>query len=53
MVDFQPDYVINSTKRDGMRMWLSRNPKMCVLRLINYIRYRNIRHARWDGLKSL
>ena len=52
MVDFQPDYVINSTKRDGMRMWLSRNPKMCVLRLINYIRYRNIRHARWDGFEE-
>ena len=53
MVDYQPDYVINGTKKDGIRMWLSRNPKMCLLRLINYIRYRSIRHTRWDGFEEI
>ena len=52
IVDFRPDYVVNNTNKDGIRMWLSRNPKMCLLRLINYIRYRKIRHARWDGFEE-
>lgn len=49
IIDYRPDYVVKNTQKDNPRMWLSRNPKMCIQRLANYIRYRKIRHARWAG----
>lgn len=49
MIDYRPEYITRCYQRDNNRDWLSRNPWMCVKRLINYIRYKDIRHSRWDA----
>ena len=49
MIDYRPDYITRCYQRDNNRDWLAKNPWMCVKRLINYIRYKDIRHSRWDA----
>lgn len=52
IINYRPKYIENSYHRDNMHDWLSKNPVLCCKRLFNYIRYRNIRHRRWDGFES-
>jgi len=52
IIDYRPDYITKCYLRDNSRDWLSKNPIMCCKRIFNYIRYRNIRHRRWDGFYS-
>ena len=52
IIDFKPDYKIKQYKRSSARYWLSRNPKMCIRRLIDYIRSKKKRNKRWDRFHS-
>ena len=52
VIDFKPDYDLKLYKKNDFRAWLSRNPMKCFKRLANYIRYKHIRHKRWDGFHS-
>lgn len=52
VIDYRPDYITNSYLKDGCRQWLSRNVVLCIKRLLYYIRYRKIRHKRWEGFNQ-
>lgn len=47
VIDFKPKYKIDAYKRRSTRYWLSRNPKMCVKHLIDYLRTLKKRDKRW------
>lgn len=52
VIDYRPDYITNSYLKDGCRQWLSRNVILCIKRILYYIRYRKIRHKRWEGFNQ-
>lgn len=47
VIDFKPRYKIETYKRRSIRYWLSRNPKMCVIRFVDYIKSLKRRDKRW------
>lgn len=52
MIDYRPDYITKCYLKDNNRDWISKNPYLCIKRLWNYIRLRNIRHRRWDAFNQ-
>lgn len=52
MIDYRPQYLLKHFQRDSVRMWLSKNPYMCIKRWWSYMRTRKIRHQRHDGFVS-
>lgn len=52
IIDYRPAYITKDYLRDSCKYWLSRNPKMCLKRLINYVRYAGVRHARWENFNK-
>ncbi len=52
IIDYRPWYITNSYQKDHYTHWLSRRPKMCAIRLYHYVRYRKIRHRRWENFQT-
>lgn len=52
VIDFKPKYKLKLYKKNDYKAWISRNPRMCIKRLFNYIRYKKIRNARWDEFNA-
>lgn len=51
IIDYQPEYDKKLYLRDSCKLWLSKSPRMCFIRLLNYIKTRNVRHQRWDNFE--
>lgn len=52
IIDYRPESVVKCYRRSNNRDWLSKNPKQCFLRLINYVSTLRIRHHRWDKFQN-
>lgn len=52
VIDFKPIYKIKTYKKSSYRYWLSRNPKMCFKRLVDYIKSKHRRNARWNNFNA-
>ena len=52
IIDYRPDYITKCYLRNNNRDWLSKNPILCLKRLLRYIRYRKIRHSRYDNFQQ-
>ena len=52
IIDYRPQYLMKHFRRDSARIWLSKNPFMCIKRFCNYMQTREIRHQRHDGFVS-
>ena len=50
------DYIIPKFARwyprDGIKIWISKNPRKALNRLLNYIKTRDKRHNRWDNFDN-